>query len=231
MRRVVAALAIVGMAGGWAGTATSAAATSCADLGGALENSKLCHIQTTASNYAVDLLFPTDYADQQALNDYVVQNRDGFVNVAKTAPPHDRPYEMHATSEQYRSGSATSGTQSVVLKVYQDVGGPQQPSTWYQAFNYNLSSHRPIVFDTLFPADSKPLDGIYPIVQRDLEQQTGVWAILISPGAGLDPAHYQHFAITNDEVIFYFAPGELLPPSIGAPSVRVPRSAIPPLAV
>jgi hypothetical protein len=56
-------------------------------------------------------------------------------------------------------------------------------------------------------------------------------AILISPGSGLDPAHYQNFAITNDEVIFYFAPGELLPMSAGATSVKVPRTAIPPLAL
>jgi len=40
-----------------------------------------------------------------------------------------------------------------------------------------------------------------------------------------------NFGITNDDVIFYFAPGELLPPFAGASEVHVPRNAIPPLAV
>lgn len=56
-------------------------------------------------------------------------------------------------------------------------------------------------------------------------------AFLISSGSGMDPTHYQNFAITNEDVIFYFAPGELLPMSSGATSVKVPRAAIPPLAV
>lgn len=29
------------------------------------------------------MTFPVDYPDQQALTDYITQNRDGFVNVAQ----------------------------------------------------------------------------------------------------------------------------------------------------
>jgi hypothetical protein len=48
----------------------------------------------------------------------------------------------------------------------------------------------------------------------------------------LDSSHYQNFAITDDELIFYFAPGELLPASIaGAAQVHVPRNAVPPLTI
>ena len=48
---------------------------------------------------------------------------------------------------------------------------------------------------------------------------------------GLDPSHYQNFAITDDQLIFYFAQGEMLPAFAGATQAQVPRSAIPPLAV
>ena len=230
MRILVAALLAGGVVSGWLSGPTAAGASPCAELGGTLETGQLCHVHNANANYTLDMRFPVDYPDQQTLTSYVVQNRDGFMTVAKSPGTRDMPYEMDATSEQHRSGQASTGTQSVVLKIYQDLGGPQ-PSTWYQSFNYNLATRKPITFDTLFAPNSKPLDAVFPIVQRDLEHQTGVPAFLISPGSGLDPAHYQNFAITNDEVIFYFAPGELLPVSAGATSVKVPRNAIPPLAL
>ncbi|MEB3023123.1 esterase [[Mycobacterium] crassicus] len=232
MRILVAALMVGGAAGGWLGMAglpTAQAISPCAELGGSLD-SGLCHVHSSTGTYTLDMRFPVDYPDQQTLTDYLVQNRDGFLTVAKSPGSRDMPYEMDATSEQHRSGQAPKGTQSVVLKIFQDLGGPQ-PSTWFKAFNYDLAARKPITFETLFAPNTKPLDAIFPIVQRDLERQTGVPAILISSGSGMDPSHYQNFAVTNEEVIFYFAPGELLPLSAGATTVKVPRTAIPPLAV
>ncbi|MEB3034275.1 esterase [[Mycobacterium] nativiensis] len=232
MRILVAALMAGGAVGGWLGMAglpTAQAASPCAELGGSLE-SGLCHVHSSTASYTLDMKFPVDYPDQQTLTDYLVQNRDGFLTVAKSPGSRDMPYEMDATSEQHRSGQAPKGTQSVVLKIFQDLGGPQ-PSTWFQAFNYDLANRKPITFETLFAQGSKPLEAIFPVVQRDLERQTGVPAILISSGSGMDSSHYQNFAITNEEVIFYFAPGELLPLSSGPTTVKVPRTAMPPLAV
>lgn len=227
---VVSALLAAGVVGGWTGVPAAVAVSSCAELGGVIETGQLCHVHTANAGYTLDMRFPLDYPDQPALTDYLVKTRDGFVTVAKSPGSRDMPYEMDATSEQHRSGQGSTGTQSVVLKIFQDLGGPQ-PSTWYKSFNYDLGPRRVITFDTLFAPNSKPLEVIFPIVQRDLERQTGVPAILISPGSGLDPSCYQNFAITNDEVIFYFAPGELLPLSAGATSVKVPRSVIPPLTL
>lgn len=235
MRTLAAAILLVGgVVSGWAGTPSAVAAPSCAELGGVIDATQMCHIHTANSSYILDLRFPVDYPDQQALTDYVVQNRDGFITVVKTSGPRDMPYEMDATAEQFRSGQPSNGvqhgTQSVVLKIFQDLGGPQA-STWWKTFSYDLGSRRPITFDTLFAPNGKPLDAIYPIVQRELERKTGIPGLLISPGAGLDPSHYQNFAVTNDEVIFYFVPGELLPLTAGATFARVPRNAIPPLTV
>lgn len=235
MRIVVVAAVLAGaVASGWATMPSAVAAPSCAELSGVIETGQICHVHTANPSHILDLRFPVDYPDQQALTDYLVQNRDGFLSVVKTSGPRQMPYEMDATAEQHHSGQPSDGTQhgthSVVLKIFQDLGGPQ-PSTWWKAFNYDFGQRRPITFDTLFAANSKPLEAIYPIVQRELERQTGIPGLLISPGAGLDPSHYQNFAITNDELIFYFAPGELLPLSAGATSARVPRSSIPPLAL
>lgn len=189
----------------------------------------MCRVHASTPTYVLNLTFPVDYPDERVLTDYLVQNRDGFVNVAQMPGSRGLPYEMDATSEQHQSGRPPLGTQSVVLKLFQYVGGPH-PSTWYKAFNYDRTLHRPITFDTLFLPGAKPLDTVFPIVQRELERQTGMRGAIL-PGAGKDPSHYQNFAITDDELIFYFAPGELLPTAAGDTRAQVPRNAIPPLAV
>lgn len=230
MRNVtVAALLAAGVLTGWSGSPIAAADSDCSSMGGEIQGEQTCHVHVATSTYVLDMTFPVDYPDEQALTNYVSQNRDGFVNVAQTSAARDVPYQMEVTSEQYSSGQQPGGTQSVVLKVYEDLGGPR-PSTSYQAFNYDLGSHQPITFDTLFVPNSKPLDSIYPIVQREVGRQTGLGAAIL-PGSGLDSSHYQNFAITNDDVVFYFAPGELLPPFAGASQVHVPRNAMPPLKV
>jgi Protein of unknown function (DUF3298) len=231
---MTAVLIAAGALLGWSGGPVAAADSTCTNLGGDVEGEQTCHVHASTSTYTLDMKFPLDYPDEQALTDYLSQNRDGFVSVAQTSSQtsgtRDVPYQMEVTSEQYHSGQPPGGTRSVVLKVFEDLGGPR-PSTSYKAFNYDLGSHQAITFDTLFAPNSKPLDSIYPIVQREVGRQTGFGAAIL-PGSGLDSSHYQNFAITDDELIFYFAPGELLPPSIaGASQVHVPRNAIPPLAV
>jgi hypothetical protein len=233
MRNIMsAALIAAGALLGWSGGAVAAADSVCANFGGSLQDDSTCNVRSSSPTYTLNMMFPVDYPDQ-ALVDFLSQNRDGFVNVAQTSSqtsgPRDVPYQMEVTSEQYHSGQAPGGTRSVVLKVFEDLGGPR-PSTFYKGFNYDVAGQKAITFDTLFAPNTKPLDSIYPIVQREVGKQTGLGAA-ISPGSGLDASHYQNFAITDDELIFYFAPGELLPSLAGASQVHVPRNAIPPLAV
>jgi hypothetical protein len=210
------------------GWPAAAAPPSCASLGGTIEAGQLCHVHATGPTYTLNLTFPVDYPDQQALTDYITQNRDGFINVAQGSGGRDRPYQMEATTEQHSSGQPPHNTRSVVLKFFQDLGA--HPSTWYKAFNYNLGTKQPITFDTLFAPGTTPLDTIFPIVQRELEHQNALGAAIL-PSTGLDPSRYQNFAITDDSLIFYFAQGEMLPAFAGAVQAEVPRSAIPPLAI
>src|SRR6202012_1260873 len=113
---------------------------------------------------------------------------------------------------------------SVVLKVFEDLGGPR-PSTFYKGFNYDLGEQKAIPFEPLLPRTTQPRGPIYPIVQREMGKKNGLGAAIL-PGSGLDASHYQNFAITDDELILYFAPGELLPSLAGASQVHVPRNAI-----
>ncbi|MEE6175972.1 esterase [Mycobacterium sp. 050134] len=214
---------------GWpAAPSSSAAPPSCVSLDGTVDAGQLCHVQATGPTYTLSMTFPADYPDEQALTDYITQNRDGFVSVAQSSGSRDQPYQMEATTEQHSSGQPPHNTRSVVLKFFQDLGA--HPSTWYKTFNYNLGAKQPITFDTLFPPNTTPLDSVFPAVQRDLARQNPVGAAIL-PSTGRDPSHYQNFAITDDQLIFYFAPGEMLPAFAGPVQASVPRNAIPPLAV
>jgi hypothetical protein len=227
MRYLLAAVVVVpAVLLGWP---AAAAPSPCPSLGGVVEAGQMCHVLTTNPTYTLNLTFPVDYPDQQVLMDYLTRDRDGFLNVAQSSGPRDQPYQMEATTEQHASGQPPHNTRSVVLKFFQDLGGTR-PSTWYKAFNYNLGTGQPITFNTLFAPGTAPMDAIFGSVQRDVERQNPLGATIL-PSAGLDPSHYQNFAITDDQLIFYFAPGEILPAFAGAIQAQVPRNAIPPLAV
>lgn len=225
---VVAAVLAPAVLLGWpAPSSASAAPSTCAGLGGVVE-AHVCTVHVTNPTYMLDLTFPVDYPDQVALTDYITRTRDGFVNVAQNSGARGQPYQLEATGEQHSSGQPPRGTRSVVLKLFEDLG--THPSNWYKAFNYNLGTKRPITFEDLFAPGASPLDAIFPIVQRDLERQSPFGATILR-STGMDPSHYQNFSITDDALIFYFAPGEMLPAFSGPVQAEVPRNAIPPLAL
>ena len=219
----VTALLAAGALLGWLGMPVAAAQSACVDLGGTVDGDQTCQVHTANATYTLDYTFPVDYPDQQAVAGYLIQTRDGFVNVSGMPGSRDQPYVLDAKGTAYSSGTPPH-TQSLVFEVYQNVGGAH-PQTWYKTFNYNVATRAPITFDTLFKPGSKPLDVIFPIVQRELQKQSGVEQA-ITPAVGLDPAHYQNFAITDDSVIFFFGQGELMPEAAGASQASVPRSAV-----
>jgi hypothetical protein len=218
---VFAAAVVVGAPG------VASAQTACAELGGTVGRDQICRVHVENGTYTMDMNFPNDYPDQQAITAYLTQARDGFVNVAHDPDAYNLPYVLDAEGTGYRSGLPLIGTQSLVFEVYENVGGAH-PSTFYEAFNWNLAKRAPITFDTLFKPGTKPLDIIYPEVNRYLQKQQGI-IDPVSPGAGLDPANYQNFALTDDAVIFFFSRGELMAGAAGAMQASVPRAALAPV--
>jgi hypothetical protein len=211
---------------GCPGVAGAAPKTYCENLKGTVTG-QTCQIQMSDPGYNVNISLPSYYPDQQSLEDYVAQARDGFLNVAKSPAPRDVPYELDITSTTYGSAIPPRGTQAVVLKTYQNVGGAH-PETMYKAFNWDQTYRKAITYDTLWQPDIDPLKVVFPIVQSELQKQTGQ-QVSITPSAGLNPMNYQDFAVTNDGVIFFFSQGQLLPQAAGATQVLVPRSAIDPM--
>src|ERR1700730_5938142 len=86
---------------------------SCAGLGGTVVAAETCRVHASGPTYTLTVTFPVDYPDEQALTDYITQNRAGFFNVAEGAGARDHPYQMDATSEQHSSGQPPHATRSV----------------------------------------------------------------------------------------------------------------------
>jgi hypothetical protein len=225
--RVAAILVAAGVLACSAGISTAAAQSACADLNGTVGPDGVCSVHTSNSTYTLDITFPNDYPDQQALTAYLTQARDGFVNVSEMPGSYNLPYELDAKGTGYRSGSPTGGTQSVVFTMWQNVGGVH-PQTWYNSFNWDLGKKAPITFDTLFKPGTKPLDLIYPAVEQYIQKQQGL-IDGIPPNVGLDPSKYQNFALTDDAVIFFFGQGELFAESAGPVEASIPRATLAPL--
>jgi Protein of unknown function (DUF3298) len=223
----VAAILVAGVLACWTGASPAAAQSACTDLGGTVGTDGICTVHTANPTYTLDITFPNDYPDQQALTAYLTQARDGFVNVSEMPGSYNLPYELDAKGTGYRSGTPTGGTQSAVFTMWQNVGGVH-PQTWYKSFNWDLGRQAPITFDTLFKPGTKPLGVIYPAVEQYLQKQQGL-IDGISPSAGLDPAKYQNFALTDDSLIFFFGQGELLAETAGPVEASVPRASVAPL--
>ncbi|MDX1884879.1 esterase [Mycolicibacterium sp. 120270] len=209
----------------------AAAPPKCSDLKGVLVGQN-CVIEEADAGYSLKITYPAGYPDVQAVFDWVKQTRDGFVNVAKGPDARTMPYQLEVTPTEYNSAVPPRGTQSVVFKVYQDVGGTK-PQTFFKAFNWDQGLRWPIVLDTgsrektqpLFQPGTNPWPIIFPLVEAELEKQIGTKPA-IAPAVGLNPTTYQNFAIQNDNLVFFFDEGAVLPESAGALAVSIPRGPV-----
>lgn len=193
--------------------------SACTDLDGTVGADQTCHVHAATSTYKIDMTFPLDYPDMQAVTDFLKKDRGEFLDwVANIGPSQKRgrPYLYDVTAKTFRSGTPESGTQSLVLHVDNDTGAAHEghPDTTFQAFNFDLGKRAPITFDTLFKSGTKPLDVLNPIVRRELH----------APTADLDEKKYQNFALTDDAVIFFFGQDQVVMDNAGPHKVTVPRT-------
>ncbi len=199
----------------------AAASPACDDLGGAVGPDQFCTVHADTSDHTIDMRFPVDYPDQQAVVDALTRLRDGFVDQIGDQPPRNAPYALDISGTEYRSGPPDARTASLVFEEYINTGGAH-PETYYDALNYDMATQAPITFDTLFAPDTNPVEVLDPIVQAELAKRVGGDAEPNTLGARA----YQNFAITDDAVIFFIGQGTWLVEAAGPQEVSVPRSDI-----
>lgn len=177
---------------------TASAQRACAALGGTVDATGICRIHEVGAGYERTAAFPVDYPDQQAVADYLTEDRDGFVGwVDKFG--RGRGYEETVTPTVYRSAR----TQTLVLKIVDPTGFAHEghPDIRFRTFTYGADG--PITIDTLFGAGSDPAAILTPVVQRTLKARD---AALIEP----DRTSYRNFALTDETVTFFFGESQLV---------------------
>ena len=125
----------------------AAAASACTDLGGTVGAEQTCHVEGTGPGYGLDFSFPVGYPDQQAITDFLTDQRDEIADYAKKFPPNARPapYELNVTGTAYQRGMPQPATQSVVFEIQNDTGAANEgrPTISYHALNYDLGRGPP----------------------------------------------------------------------------------------
>lgn len=207
----------------WPAAVAAAPKNYCADLKGVATGS-VCQIRLSDPGYSVSISFPSSYPDMKAVAGFISRTRDDFLDVAKSPAAREVPYSLDITASEYNSAVPPRGQQSVVLTVYRNVGAAH-PQTAYKSFVWDQTFRKPVTYENLWQPDADPLPIVLPAVQQALQKQTAS-PVPVEAAAGLDPANYQNFAITNDGVIFFFSQGTLLPEAAGAVQALVPRAVI-----
>ena len=201
-------------------TTTAATSSACTELEGTVGAAKICTVHTETPNYTIDMSFPVDYPDQDAVVDVLTDQRDEFIELVEEPPVRDVPKALDIKSKTFRSGAPGSGTESLVFEEYVNFGGAH-PVTNYDALNFDLGKKTPITFETLFKPDADPVAVLDPLVQAELTKQL--------PGAQIDEnpvgaKMYTNFALTDDAVLFFISQGQWTISAAGPQTVSIPRT-------
>jgi len=188
-----------------AGPAVAAAAPKnyCADLKGVITG-QTCQIQLDDPAYTVDISFPSSYPDTKSVADYISQAAT-HPQCGQVVHPPGPALRAADHLDHLRVVDTAARTEGVVLKTYQNAGTahPETPTS-------RSSGIRPIARRSPSTRCGRPTPTRFrsstrscrPTCRSRLGQP-----VTIPASAGLDPANYQNFAITNDGVIFFFRPG------------------------
>jgi hypothetical protein len=115
-----------------------------------------------------------------------------------------------------------------LLFTISDYTGGAHPNSYYRTFTFDLVEEHVLTLDDVFVNTADALSVISPLVQQNLLTQAGdmsdpTW---IEQGTGFVPENYQNFAITPDELIFFFPPYQVAAYAAGPQEVHLPLEQI-----
>lgn len=201
-------------------TTTEAASSACTRLEGSVGEAGLCTVHTETPNYTIDMSFPVDYPDQDAVGQVLTTQRDEFIALVEEPPVRDVPKALDIKSQTFLSGTPPAGTESLVFEEYVNFGGAH-PVTNYDALNFDLGTKAPITFDTLFKPGAGTVAVLDRLVAADLEKQFPSVTVGDNPvGAQM----YTNFALTDDAVLFFLSQGQWIISAAGPQTVSIPRA-------
>ncbi len=180
----------------------------------------------------IDVSYPITLAQypivEQVVDEFIAETRSQFLGFV-TAPemftfPSVGGFFLSISYDEYRFSDTIV---SLVFTIGDYTGGAH-PNSWYTTFTFDLEQGQEITLDDLFVEGSNPLAVISPIIQQDLLARIGemtdpTW---VEQGTGENPDNYQNFAITPDQLIFFFPPYQVAAYAAGPQEASIPLSQI-----
>jgi hypothetical protein len=187
-----------------------------------------CIIQT---GIRIDLDYPVELASQpvvaETIDPWLAGMQGDFV--ASYAPDFALPsyannWTLTASYEIYEHSTDVA---SLVYTVGNYTGGAH-PNYLYVTYTFDFIDQSLIALEDLFMRGGDPWLTIAPLVETDLREQLGdaADASWIADGAGGNPDNYRAFALTEDALVFFFAPYQVAAYAAGGLEVRLPLDAL-----
>lgn len=193
---------------------TASAESACEALGGTVDATVMCRIHEVGAGYERTASFPIGYPDQQAVADFLTQDRAGFVDwVGKFGT--GAVYEEKITPTVRRA----AGTQSLVFEIQDPTGFAHEAHPDIRFKTFTTGPGGPVTIDTLFVPGTDVAAVVGPLVQPALNAHE---VTLADP----DSHSYRNFALTDEAVTFYFGESQLRPVGNAPRVIEVPRTAL-----
>lgn len=112
------------------------------------------------------------------------------------------------------------------FRVWEGVG--THANAYFHTFIFDLENERMLTLDDLFREDVDLLETIVPLIQENLKEQFAGSNIDMDwlEGGTSHPYDYQNVVLTAEDMIFFFARGEIGPAILGSRQVNIPLSAL-----
>lgn len=229
MRRWLSCIGLLLLLTLMSGAATAAPEDDCFAANGMWdpEESK-CVIRT---GIRIDLDYPVELAAQpvvaETIDPWLAQMQQDFIAAYApdfTLPSYTNNWTLTASYEIYAHSTDVT---SLVYTVGNYTGGAH-PNYLYVTYTFDFVDQSVIALEDLFVRGRDPWATIAPLVMADLTEQLGDAAdpAWIEGGSGADPENYRAFALTEDSLIFFFAPYQVGPYAAGGLEVRIPLDAL-----
>lgn len=165
-----------------------------------------------------------------ALDEMVSSTSTAFLNdfamsgLAYATPP----WALYMQYEVYEQTPAETTEFSpalvtVVYSIYSYSGGANG-TAFYKTLTYDVTNQLPLTLNDIFVEGY--LSELSALVKDKLTTQLGDMTdpTFIDFGAGEDPANFRNFALTNDEMIFFFDEYQVAAGAAGPQELHIPLS-------
>ena len=198
----------------------------CYDHGGRIDReTNTCQIN---SGIEINIQYPMEFGDTplitSTIDSFVGSLSTEFLTIYMdsytTIPTVSFPWVLDATYTVYQHSDQIV---TIAYSGYQYTGGAHG-FDFMRTFTFDLKTGTQIELMDMFQEEFNPFWTIAPIVEMDLQDQLGDlsdndW---IHDGTGEDPSNYQNFAVTEDELIFFFPSYQVAAYAAGPQEVRIP---------